>query len=307
MDIKSLYEENKKNIVILGGIIILVLIFIIVFSGLNIKKEKAKISEIKFLKDEYEVEENKTYQIEYNVYPQTITGTKLTWSSTDETIAKVDDTGLVTAIKPGSVVIVASSNKITDNINIHVITDKRDETSVKFNIENFDLKINTYRRLYPMFIPENLNYQSIVWTSSNENIATVTQVGRVNGIKEGNAIITATVKLEDSTYLSTSSNVIITKKTTLSLAKSSSLNISEDETKEILLSVSDNNVVIKQIVGETSNNNVVQIIKRPISNINDSTISLLVKGIGKGKAKLDFTMETVDGEIVTLIVPIVVK
>ena len=241
MDFKSLYEENKKNIIILISIVLLLIVFMVVFSGL--KKEKddnSKVSNIIFSEEEISIEENKTYQVKYEIYPGGLKDIKLTWSSVDDSIAAVDENGLITAIRPGTTEIKAKSvSGAVDNLIVKVSEETRNDTTVKFNIENFDLKINTYRRLILMFEPEDVNYDSIEWTSSDERIATVSQVGRVNGVKTGKAVITATVKLKNGSYLSTSSNVNVTKETTLSLANSSQTSLYEDTTKELVLTLSD--------------------------------------------------------------------
>lgn len=306
MDLKTLYEENKKNVIILAGVILIFLIFIIIFGGGNGKKE-AKVLEVKFSDEAIQIEENKTYQVKYTILPQAIEDATITWSSTNENIATVDENGLITAITPGSAVIVGKAKSgAHDNIDVTVFPEPKDNTSVKFNIENFDLKITTSRRLYPVFTNGNRDYKSIEWSSSNELVATVTQNGMVTGVKEGKSVITARIKLNDDTYLSTSSNVTVTKKTTLSLAKGSSANIKKGSSVVLELTVSDKDVVVKQIVGETANNNIAQIIRRPIVG-EDEIISLTVKGMGAGKTNLTFNMETADGELVNLTVPVTVK
>ena len=303
MDFKSLYEENKKNIIILISIVLLLIVFMVVFSGL--KKEKddnTKVSNIIFSEEEISIEENKTYQVKYEIYPGGLKDIKLTWSSVD------DENGLITAIRPGTTEIKAKSvSGAVDNLIVKVSEETRNDTTVKFNIENFDLKINTYRRLILMFEPEDVNYDSIEWTSSDERIATVSQVGRVNGVKTGKAVITATVKLKNGSYLSTSSNVNVTKETTLSLANSSQTSLYEDTTKELVLTLSDKDVVIKDATYKVSNENIVQVIRRPLPNNDDATVTSTIKGIGKGKATIDYKIETTDGEIITFTANITVK
>ena len=309
MDFKSLYEENKKNIIILISIVLLLIVFMVVFSGL--KKEKddnSKVSNIIFSEEEISIEENKTYQVKYEIYPGGLKDIKLTWSSVDDSIATVDENGLITAIRPGTTEIKAKSvSGAVDNLIVKVSEETRNDTTVKFNIENFDLKINTYRRLILMFEPEDVNYDSIEWTSSDERIATVSQVGRVNGVKTGKAVITATVKLKNGSYLSTSSNVNVTKETTLSLANSSQTSLYEDTTKELVLTLSDKDVVIKDATYKVSNENIVQVIRRPLPNNDDATVTSTIKGIGKGKATIYYKIETTDGEIITFTANITVK
>lgn len=309
MDLKNLYDENKKNIIILVGIILILIIFMVIFSGT--KKEQnnnEKVSNIIFSEEEIMIEENRTYQIRYEIYPSGLEDVKLSWSSIDENIATVDENGLITAIRPGTTEIKAkANNKAVDNLIIKVVEERKDATSIKFNIENFDLKINTYRRLLVMFEPEEPNYETIEWSSSNESVATVSSIGRVNGVKTGKAVITATVKLKNGSYLSASSNVNVTKETTLSLADSSQTTLNEDTTKELTLTLSDSNVVIKDATYKVSNENIVQVIKRPSPNNSDASITSIIRGIGKGKATITYTVETTDGEIISLTTNINVK
>lgn len=309
MDFKTLYEENKKNIIILVGVILLVIIFMLVFSGM--KKgddDNSKINNIIFTESNITIEENKTYQVKYEIYPSGLKDIKLTWTSSDEKIATVSEDGLISAIRPGTAVIVAKAKSgAVTSIIVEVSEESRENTSVKFNIENFDLKINTYRRLYTVFNPEDINYESITWESSDDRVATVSQTGRVNGVKTGKAIITATVKLKDGTYLSTSSNVNVIKETTLSLTNSKSTTLAEDTTAEIILALSDENVVVKQAIAEVSNNNIVQVIRRPRADNESATITSTIKGMGKGKAAVTYNVETTDGELITLTVNITVK
>ena len=309
MDFKSLYEENKKNIIILIGVILIMIIFMTVFGGINKEKNNnEKVSNIIFTENNVTIEENRTYQIKYEIYPSGLENVKLMWSSNDESIATVTEDGLVSAVRPGIAVIVAkANNSVAASLIVDVSEEERDSTNVKFNLENFDLKINTYRRLYPVFEPQDISYDLITWESSNESVATVSQTGRINGVKTGKAVITATVKLNDGTFLSTSSNVNVIKETTLSLSDSSAKTLNENTTKEIILVLSDENVVVKQAVAEVSNNNIVQVIRRPIANTDDSTISSIIKGIGKGKATIDYSVETTDGEIINLTIDITVK
>lgn len=309
MDFKNLYDENKKNIIIIIGIILVVIVLMISFGGKNNKiSDNEKVSNIIFTEDSITIEENRTYQVRYDVYPSGLKNVDLEWTSNDESIATVTEDGLISAIRPGTTVIVAKANKkAAASIIVYVSEEARENASVKFNIENFDLKINTYRRLYPIFDPEDINYDTISWSSSNESVATVSQIGRINGVKTGKAIITATIKLKDGTYLSTSSNVNVIKETTLSVANSTDTTLNENTTKELILALSDENVVVKQATAEVSNNNIVQVIRRPIADTENSTITSIIKGIGVGKATINYSVETTDGEIINLTVNITVK
>ncbi len=307
MNLKDIYTNNKKNIIILGAVIVVV-IAIIGFASSLPSTSSEKVLEIVTTTSSIQIEETKTYQVKYIILPDSAADATLTWTSTDETVATVDQAGLITAIKPGSAVIVAKAeSKAYANIDVVVVEENKITTTVTFNIENFDLKINTSRNLYFLFEPSEVSYSSVTWESSNDLVATVSKNGVVTGVKVGKAVISATIKLKDGNYMSTSSNVNVTKATTLSLSKGNSINVKNGATGVYYLTVSDKNVSVKQIAASEENINIIQIIRRPIVNDEDSTISFIVKGMGIGETKINFDMETSDGEVVSLSVPVNVQ
>ena len=306
MDLKALLFENKKNLIILVG---LILIGMIVFVSLSsFSNVGGKVTEITFEETATSIVETKQYQIKYSVYPSTLKNAKIAWSSSNENVATVDSKGLVTAIKPGTAVIVATStNGIYRSLTLTVTKQSISDQTVVFDIENFDLKVGTFRRLYPVFNPTSIVYESITWTSSNEKVATVSQIGKITALTTGKTTITATVKLDSSNYISTSTLINVVKATTLSLSNSSSKSIETDATSEVILAVSDSNVSIKQISAETSNDNIVQVIKRPSFDSENSKITSIIKGMGIGSATVTYTAETTDGEMVKYELKVTVK
>jgi len=70
------------------------------------------------------------------------------------------------------------------------------------------LKGNT-DKLTAIVLPENASNKKVVWSSSDETIATVDQEGNVTAVKSGQADITAKV---DGTDLSATCKVIVTEK-----------------------------------------------------------------------------------------------
>jgi uncharacterized protein YjdB len=112
-----------------------------------------------------------------------VTGTKkdIVWSSSDETIATVSDTGLVTVLEIGECVILA---EVGDNIF---------ECKVKVPQPYFKDGATATMGLKDTY-KNDLVYESddTIWSSSNETIATVDSDGYVTAIKEGSTTIMAT-------------------------------------------------------------------------------------------------------------------
>lgn len=138
------------------------------------------------------VEKDQTLQLTAQVQPNNTTDSaEITWSSSDETVAIVDEYGLVTAIKGGKAEIIATAANgtiatCTINVPIHM-------TGISLPATAELLKGNTVT-LQPEFEPENTtDDKTVIWTSDNQEVATVNEDGMVFGIKEGTANITATV------------------------------------------------------------------------------------------------------------------
>ena len=143
-----------------------------------------------------------TIQLHATVVPADADLTTVTWSSSDETIATVDNTGLVTAVSYGDVVITV----ITDNhsytasaqIRVHV-----DVTGVSLNETAATLHIGETLDLEATVAPQDATNTDVTWTSSDDAVATVSEAGVVTAVALGEAIITVTTVEGDFTATST--------------------------------------------------------------------------------------------------------
>ena len=139
--------------------------------------------------------EGETLTLTATIDPETTTDKTLTWSSSDEEIATVDENGTVTALKPGSVTItVSTSNGKTASCEIMVIAKEPEiiyVSSVTLDQTDIEAIPGTVITLVATVLPEDATDKELIWSSSDEEVASVDQNGTVTILNVGTAVITA--------------------------------------------------------------------------------------------------------------------
>ena len=140
--------------------------------------------------DKTELEVGETAQLTAAVTPVDTTEA-LTYTSSDETIATVDETGLVTALKGGEVTITATAGGVSDTVTITVNAPVVPATGVELSSDKTTLKVGETAQLTAAVSPEGAT-DAVTYTSSDETVATVDESGKVTALKAGEVTITAT-------------------------------------------------------------------------------------------------------------------
>lgn len=116
-------------------------------------------------------------------------GTVITYSSTDENIAVVDDNGLVTAKGMGKCQIFADIKNTRHIFNVTSVYTGADTGAI--DIGSLDLTAESSMQTITISgVPQDT---SIKWSSSDESIAVVSSGGVVSGIKKGSCIVYAEI------------------------------------------------------------------------------------------------------------------
>ena len=133
-----------------------------------------------------------TFQIEYTVLPETAHDKTVWFDSSDETIASVSESGLITAVSPGNATIsVRAANGFTAIVPVKVLTSV---SSVKSALSTLYLNPGMTANPIGNFVfvqPENATYPSLTWSSDNSLVATVDKnTGLVTAVSKGTCRIT---------------------------------------------------------------------------------------------------------------------
>lgn len=132
-------------------------------------------------------------QVPVSFNPINTTETRLIWSSSDPSVAKVDANGFVTGLKVGTATITATSSngQFTDSI---VVSVNQAVTSISFKEHYFIQTLDEPQAKIPLQInPLSADSYTLIWESSNPDIAYVNEEGYLVKLALGNVIIRASI------------------------------------------------------------------------------------------------------------------
>ena len=139
----------------------------------------------------------KSISLKATVMPKNASNRKISWTSSDETIATVNASGKVTGVSVGSAVITATAmddSGVSSSCTVQVIKPVKKLTFIDDEekaVKSLTIAPDTAWKLDCAIQPEDATIQNLVWTSSNEKVATVDEFGVVKAIGKGTAQITA--------------------------------------------------------------------------------------------------------------------
>ena len=204
---------------------------------------------------------------------------KVTWSSSDEAVATVNESGVVTAKAEGTATITVSSIDGTVTATC-AITVGVPVTGVSLSQTSAKLHSGETLALTATVSPANATNKRVTWSSSNQDVATVDENGVVTAKTEGTATITATTADggKKATCTVTVSYVLVTG---VSLSQTSAA-IEVGETLKLTATIAPENASYKGVTWSSSN----------------ETIATVADGVVTGKTAGMTTIKvtTVDGK-----------
>lgn len=244
----------------------------------------ANIENIKVSTTEVTLVVNGEQQIVAEVLPEKA-NQKLTWKSINSNIATVSEDGLIKGIEVGSTEIIARAvNGINKVINVTVQADYIEVEKMSIAAKDFTLNIGSSKKIGVSITPSNATNQKIIWNSSDSNIATIDQNGRITGVSEGRTSITAQTVDEEIT-----STITVTVKKVANFVNETDLQISSNKvvidvggTSYIKTTISPSNATNKKVTWKSNNINVATVKDGMITGKSAGMTTIVVTTNNKG-------------------------
>ena len=141
---------------------------------------------------------SRTATLTCTIKPANATDKTISWTSSDKTIATVDENGKVTAIAKGTATITAEPKGQNPSFKIAaptciVTVNPVPVTSITLNKTSLEVKVDAAPvQLQATILPADATYKNVKWTTSNKSVATVDETGKVTFKNPGKATITVT-------------------------------------------------------------------------------------------------------------------
>lgn len=153
------------------------------------KMEIIEPTAIKLDQDKVTLGVGETATLQATIEPEEATNKNVTWSSSDETIATVED-GVVTGKKVGTATITAETSnglKATATVTVEEIK----VTKLTLSQTEAKMTIGGELKLSAAIEPEDATNKNVTWSSSKPEVATVDSDGNVTAKAAGTTTITA--------------------------------------------------------------------------------------------------------------------
>lgn len=152
-----------------------------------------KAASIVFTSTETQLYERSSLALIYDILPTDHTYDYLTWSSSDESLATVDEKGVVKGVNPGWVTITAYTHDksgVKGSYAVEVL-ESIVATDVSIAADQEFALYETYPLNFTL-MPANATRATIKWKSSDPTVATIDENGDITTLKYGSTMITAT-------------------------------------------------------------------------------------------------------------------
>lgn len=126
--------------------------------------------------------DRKTLKVE--IMPEEAKNQAIAYSSSNPSVATVDSSGKIIGLKSGkaTITVKSKSNNVSDSIDVTVYTPVEE---IQLGLDNLILQEGDTYSIIPVLLPSDADSTKLNYRGETEDIATVTQDGKITAVKEG--------------------------------------------------------------------------------------------------------------------------
>lgn len=196
------------------------------------------------------------FELKVSVTPSEASQMKVTWKSSNLRVATISETGIVEGLTAGTTVITCTTVDGGYSATC-VVTVRELVTELKMNYESYRLGIDKSVTLTASSLNETATTQKFLWVSSNEDVATVSQKGKVTGHEYGFATITAIA--QDGSDAEATCEVEVVRAVTRVTISKTSLNMLVGDSRELAAKIEPKNATYKGANWSSSDSSVAMV------------------------------------------------
>ncbi len=244
---------------------------------------KQKATAVVLSNDTLTIKPNSSEKLTAQILPSNVSSKCVAWSSSNKEVAIVNANGVVTAVKEGSCTITATATDGSGKKAVCRVTVSNPVTSVVLNAHSISWNIGKKAHFYPVVTPDTATNTGVIYTSSNPNVATVSEKGLLTAVSAGTCVITCTAADGSGKY---DTCTVTVKQPVTKLTISGSSTVDTDSSITLKAQIAPTNATNKKVNWSSSNTAVAKV---------DSNGK--VTGVSAGKAVIICTAN--DGSKVT--------
>ena len=265
----------------------------------TVKEPVVEVTSVSISNYSLSLEVGQSSTVTATVNPSNATDQTITWSSSNTDVATVSN-GTITAVSVGRAVIKAkSSNDKSASVIVTVKEPVVEVTSVSISNYSLSLEVGQSATVTATVNPSNATDQTITWSSSNTDVATVSD-GTITAISAGRAVIKAKSSNDKSASVIVTVKEPVVEVTEVSLS-TSSVELEEGQTTEVFAVVVPSDATDTFITWASSDTSVADVNDGIITAVGEGTATITAVASNGVGAELTVTVKKPVVEVTSIV------
>ncbi|GEM_PF-4660482 len=260
------------------------------------QEQEVPVSSVTLSQPTAEMIIGETLMLKATISPTNATDKQITWASSKQSVASVDQSGKVEALTEGVSIITAVAGGKTGSCMITVSKGYIAVESIELDNQELTLVEGDEFSLKATVKPDDATEKTVTWSSSDSKVVTVDDSGKVKAIKEGEAVITAKAGEKSAECKVTVSAKKID--VTMVMLSKTSLSMIVGEEFTLTATIVPENATVKTIQWSTSDPRIATVDEGKIKAIKEGNAKIVAYVDGK-TAECDVTVDFIPVQSIT--------